>query len=317
MLAKQDLDPESRVRALIASAEPRLRTAFISAIEQVRDQTTLDMLETLIEQGRFQEALETAGNAGILYAGAVNAAFVTAGQDTAGFMRQRLGRVIGFDNAADRAVRIMRANNLRLVREFTIEQTITTQRALADGIRRGINPRAQARLFRDSIGLTTRQLEAVENYRRALEQNSLTSLTRELRDRRFDPTVRRAARTGDPLSATQIERMTDRYRQRFLAHRAEVIARTEALRSVHEGVDEMYEQAFASGAVDPTQVMRTWHTAADARVRDSHGPMDGQQRPVGEPFLSGNGNPLRFPGDPNAPVSETAQCRCAVSTTIN
>ena len=317
MLAKQDLDPESRVRRLIDSAEPRLRSAFVDAVEQIRGQTTLAQLEDLIERGRFQEALETAGAAGVLYAGAVNATFVGAGQDTAAFMRDRLGRVIGFDNVADRAVRLMRANNLRLVREFTIEQTIATQRALADGIRRGINPRAQARLFRDSIGLTARQLEAVENYRRALESNSLTALTRELRDRRFDPTVRRAASTGDPLSTAQIDRMTDRYRQRFLAHRAEVIARNESFRAVHEGTDEMYEQAFDQGAIDPQTVTFTWHTAGDGRVRDSHEGMNGQTRPVGEPFITGAGNSIRFPHDPAAPVSETALCRCARSTTIN
>lgn len=55
-----------------------------------------------------------------------------------------------------------------------------------------------------------------------------------------------------------------------------------------------------------------WTTMQDDRVRDSHMNMNGQCRPVGHAFVSGEGNRLRYPHDPAAPMSETAGCRCVI-----
>lgn len=57
-----------------------------------------------------------------------------------------------------------------------------------------------------------------------------------------------------------------------------------------------------------------WVTRQDNRVRDSHTDMHGQRRMLGDPFLSGNGNSLLHPHDPNAPIDETANCRCSLVT---
>ena len=78
----------------------------------------------------------------------------------------------------------------------------------------------------------------------------------------------------------------------------------------------MYQQAFDAGELDPTQIVTTWHTASDERVRGSHRSMNNQKRPPGEPFISGRGSRLRFPGDFNAPAREVIHCRCVVSTRI-
>lgn len=313
---KVSQDPAERLRNLIDTAEPELASVFAAIIQQLKNERTLDELALLIEQGRIQEALESAARAGARFAAAVNGVHIVAGGSTADFIQNEINVIIGFDSTNARAVRVMQGNNLRFVREFAVEQTIATQSALRDGLQRGLNPREQARAFRDSIGLTSRQLQAVQRYREALERGSLEALTRELRDRRFDRTVRRAARTGVPLTRAQIDKMVTRYQERFVRFRSEVIARTEALRTVHEANEEMYQQAFDSGVLNPNEVVRTWVTAQDARVRDSHGSMNGQERPVGEAFVSGNGNLLNFPGDPSAPASEIIQCRCVVTTRI-
>lgn len=58
---------------------------------------------------------------------------------------------------------------------------------------------------------------------------------------------------------------------------------------------------------------KTWRTMRDSRVRHAHREMEGQQRPMAEAFTAPDGSKLRFPGDPTAPVSLTAGCRCRVS----
>lgn len=315
-VGKQVDDPASRIRSLLDSSESDLRTAFDDIIRQVRDQTTLATLADLIEQGRFQEALESAARAGAQFAAAVNGVYVVAGAATADVIRRQLRVVVSFDTLNARALRVQQANQFRLIQDFTVEQTLAVREALVEGVRTGANPVRQARAFRDTIGLTASQARAVANFRRLLEAGSSEALTRRLRDRRFDPTVRRAVREGVPLAPAQIDRMVDRYRERYVSFRSRVIARTEALRAVHQGTFDMYRQAFDQGLVDPSQVVRTWHTAADERVRGSHVAMNGQERPPGEPFFSGAGNRLDFPGDPEAPPSDTIQCRCVVSTRI-
>jgi hypothetical protein len=221
-----------------------------------------------------------------------------------------------------RAVNAMRQNGLRLVSNFTDQQRRATNQALLDGIQRGANPREMARLFRDSVGLTPTQERWVRNYENALKTLDGDALRRELRDRRFDPSVRRAISEGKPLSQAQIDRLVNRYRERALKLRAETIARTEALRSVHEGTREMYRQALDTGTLQRDQLVREWQTAGDERVRDfgngaqtSHRSMHGQQRLIDEPFTSGVGNQTLDPGAFGVGY-EDINCRCVVTTRI-
>ena len=56
---------------------------------------------------------------------------------------------------------------------------------------------------------------------------------------------------------------------------------------------------------------KRWVTRRDERVRPSHAAADGQTVPMGGVFVVG-GWGLAFPGDPAAPVWETARCRCVL-----
>ena len=53
-----------------------------------------------------------------------------------------------------------------------------------------------------------------------------------------------------------------------------------------------------------------WRSKRDAKVRSSHAILDGQSTALGTPFITYAGNEIRFPGDPLAPIEETANCRC-------
>ena len=310
------VDDFGRLEALINRAEPRLRRAFVQAVVLLREEGSLASVAELIAAGRIEEALALLEGAMTRFATATNAVLINAGESTATFVGGALGTIIDFDQVNERAVALMRANRFRLVQEFTQEQVLATREALVDGITRGLNPRAQALNFRSSLGLTQRQQQAVINFRRLLEENSSEVLTRALRDRRFDSTVLRAIESGDPLTRAQIDRMVERYNTRSIALRSETIARTESLRAVHEGNDEMFAQALERGDLSPQEVTQAWMTAQDALVRDTHDVMHGQERPIGEPFETGDGDLLRFPGDSLAPAHEVILCRCALTNRI-
>lgn len=318
-------DPASRINRLVDFQERRFRETWTLAVRTLRDRFTLDSLATLLEQGRFEEALAGLEEAGSLLGNRYGESLSASARNTAAWMSaEALDITVSFDQTNFRAVQRMQANRLRLIREFTSDQRGTLRQAMTRGITEGLNPRDQARLFRDSIGLTRRQEAAVANYGRLLRGQdrldnlpSMQALDRQLRDGRFDRTVRAAVRRGEPLTEEQVSRMVGRYRERYVRYRSEVIGRTEALRSVHEGSEEMYQQAFEAGQIDPGKVSRSWTSARDGRVRDTHRSINGQTRLVGERFTSPSGAQLRYPGDPDAPAEETVQCRCALATRVN
>lgn len=56
---------------------------------------------------------------------------------------------------------------------------------------------------------------------------------------------------------------------------------------------------------------KQWVTVGDDRVRHTHDDVDGTIVPLSQDFIVGSW-PMNHPGDPRAPLEETANCRCAV-----
>lgn len=314
-------DPAERLNRLLDGQEVRIANIFRTAIASLKNEIDLDDLADLIEAGRVNDAIERLQFAADSLASASNVAFITSGQSTSDFLTNAgIGRIV-FNQVNLLAVAAMQGNRLELVREFTNEQRKAVLFAMNDGVEAGSNPRVQARNFRDSIGLTSKQWGHVSSYRAALERVGVDpaaaadALGRKLRDGNGDKTIRRIMRDGGKLAPEKIDWMVERYTARYIKHRAEVIGRTEALRAVHQGNEEAYRQAIADGTLDATKLERTWRTRLDGRERKTHMFLNGQKRGWGETWVTENGE-LRYPGDPEAPAKETVQCRCAILTRI-
>ena len=314
-------DPAERLNALLDEQEVRIATIFRTAISNLKDEIDLDELADLIEQGRYNDAIDRLQDAAEQLAASSNVAFVAAGQSTSEFLRGANVARIVFDQVNIFAVSAMQQTRLELIREFTNEQRKAASLALVSGVEGGSNPRVAARNFRDSVGLTSTQWTHVASYRAALERVGVdaeaaqNALSRALRDGRSDRSVRAAAKAGRPLRPDQIDSMVSRYTDRYIAHRAEVIGRTEALRAVNQGNEEAYRQAIAAGEINADQLSREWRTRLDNRERRTHRFLNGVTKGWGEPWVTENGA-IKYPGDPDAPASETIQCRCAILTRI-
>ena len=313
--------PEERLAvSRLQRVEARFRTGVLNAIAAMRrDAGSLREIARMIELGRVEEVLERAANAGaVRIAEQYAATYVAGGTAAAQNLSDVLKVTVAFDQVNERAVAHMQQERLRLIRGFTTEQRLATRSALTEGIERGLNPRAQARLFRDTLGLTQRQQQTVANYRRLLDRASdgnAEALTRALRDRRFDPTIRNTLRTGQPIPRPQQDLMVNRYRSRMRKLRSETIARTESLRAVHVAQSEAFEQAVEDRVVEREAVRRTWVAASDDRTRESHRALNGMVRGMDETF-PGHLGELRHPGDPAAPGGETINCRCTLAVQV-
>lgn len=297
-------DDADRLEKLLDQLSRSMRARIVRAVNRVTSPERMRRLAELLAQGNQDEALRMADELAQEVGAAGSRIYVTAGNATSSWLASAAGVTVAFDVANPRALAWLEQQRFDLVEAITAEQREVLRQALLDGSRRGLNPRQQAAALGDSLGLTRQQQAAVANYRRLLEQGSKRALARRLHDDKVTD-VRN-------LTPRQIDRLVASYRARMVRYRAEVVARTEALRAVNSGVSEMFRQAEDTGLIE--ELSQKWHTARDARVRGHHRSMHGQIREIGEPFISGQGNRLLYPGDPSAPASDVVQCRCVVLT---
>lgn len=306
--------------------DPKIARAFIAAIEQIRTRVPAEQIARMIERRDFV-SLENAFSGHFSstewqpYGAAVEQAVlagVKATSDTQGVVngaQEDFQIAVGLNPRLEQFAITLTSTRIREIDQTTRD---TIRQVLQRGLTAGDDPFAIARQIRSSIGLTRRQEAAVSNYERMLRALDPEALDRKLRDRRSDGTVERAIRNDKTLTEAQIRSLVDRYRDRYVKYRANVIARTESIRAVQGAQWELFQDMINKGQIDARQVRRTWIHTGDAHVRNAHLQIPSMnERGVGqnETFASPLG-PILYPGDPSALAANTIQCRCAVFARI-
>ncbi len=165
----------------------------------------------------------------------------------------------------------------RLVREVTAE----TRRAIANMIDRGYRNGSHIDLvaseIRQSVGLTSRQAQAVMNFADGL--------------------------TARGVAPDKVGERAIRYARQVRARRAQTIARTETARAAVLGRLQSYDQAAAHGLFDTAIAQLEWSAVQDDPT-EICGQLDGQRVPLGETF-----DGLLPPAHPN--------CRCSVHLVLD
>lgn len=303
---------QARIDAVLAKAEPAVRRAFLAAIEQHKLNINLRALADALERRDIQAALAIAQiTPAMLFPldAEITATFVAGGQMVAA-AAPKFAVSFGFDGRATRAEQWARTNAAGLVADIVQGQREALQNMIGDRLGAGSAPAPLARQIRSVVGLAPGQVQTVINVRGDLESLSTNYFSRTLRDKRFDGVVRRAIASGSALSVADVERITARYAERSLAHRATVISRTESLNALRAGRSEGVQQALDQGAADG--VRKRWSSSGDNRVRQDHADMDGQERDMDEPFEAPDGSVMMEPGDSSlgAGADQIIQCRC-------
>lgn len=93
------------------------------------------------------------------------------------------------------------------------------------------------------------------------------------------------------------------------ANNAVRIARTETTNIMSQSRMDAFKKSEEKGL----RLVKIWEAALDSRTRDSHASLNGEERPLDEPFSNG----LMRPGDQSAgEPSQTINCRCTMSTRV-
>lgn len=183
---------------------------------------------------------------------------------------------LGFDLVNSPAVEAAALRSAELVREVSDETKAAIRAVVARGQAEGRTVAQQGREIRQLVGLTTRQATAVQTYRRGLEVQG--------------------------MRPERIETLTDQQTARAIRYRADMIARTETIRSSNDGQRALWADAQTRGLLPEGQA-QVWIASPDACdvCRD----LDGETAPIGEPFASGDMGPPAHP-----------QCRCALGLDV-
>ena len=328
---------QNSFEALIEAWWAKLKSAFMSSVRSIIDFAQVGRIAERLEKGDIEGAVREIDLDPVSlreFDKAIADAFEDGGRFTikqVPTVREPSGHrlTVQFDVRNERAESWLKEHSSNLVKDVLDDQRNMIRETLRAGMAAGKNPRDVAldlvgrigpngKRSGGSIGLTSSQDAWVRAYEAELSSASpAAALKRKLRDKRFDAAVMRADKAGEAVAPELKQKMVTAYRNRALRYRAETIARTEALASLHQSQDEAFQQAIDKGAVEVRAITRTWNSAADKKVRDTHREMDGQEVGFNDDFTSPSGALLAYPGDPSAPAAEIINCRCTVALRIN
>ncbi len=331
-MAKRPTAEARRIDEALKALEPPIRAAFIAAIYQARGAIDFPALMDALEAGDLGRAIELLRIRDTLLWPLVEAqrgAFMAGGAMVAAAVPSVVAANWGFDGRAIRAEAWVSRAAGGLIEGITQEPLVAIREVLRAGLEAGHNPRAVAlevvgridpvskRRTGGLIGLNSQQTDWAMRARAELASGDPAKLahylTRQRRDKRFDAVVRKAIREGKPLSVADVERLAARYKDRLLALRGEMVARTEAINGLRAGRREGYQQLLDSGEVRADQITRSWDATLDKRTRPDHVAMDGQAlRGMDAAYVAPDGSRLLYPGDTSlgASAAQTVACRC-------
>ncbi len=262
-------------------------------------------------------------NGELVFSDEVIAAFDSGASLAAKLLPKNKAKLIGYSSLGDRTVQFLRESGAVLVRDITESTRKGVNRAIVDGLERGVSPGKQAREIRQMIGLTESQTNAVINFRQQLEQRLNNPIDAHGKPRSMTAAgARRLSATeqaqikshmkNGTFDQKKIDQMVDGYYGSLQNKRAKDIARTEALNAVNNGQLELWRQGVEQGVLDKKTVKKVWLVTNDSRLRASHAAipvMNPEGVPVDGLFATPFG-PVQSPGDSNRNL---VNCRCALS----
>ena len=332
---------EEKFARLLADQSPRLRDAFLGAIREITDDVILNQLVEMIERGDVNGAFRALGISQPVFGRLSTLMAQTFEQGALLIMSTYPRHVREPDglkvplrfNMRDRdAEQWLRDQSSSLVTRITEETRSTVRTTLETGLTEGRNPRSVAldivgRLNTGTghreggvVGLSEQGELWSRRVRQKLEALDESYFESELRDKRFDRTVAKAIRNGEPLTKETVDKLVDRYRSNALRHRGEMIGRTEALAALNRSEYFATLQAVQSDPTLARFATKEWDSTGDMRVRPSHIALDGQKVGLNEAFVSPvTGARLLHPGDTSLGASggDVIACRCRVKYRVD
>ncbi|TPM39374.1 head morphogenesis protein [Mesorhizobium sp. B2-2-3] len=328
------LSPRERFEQLLADFAPKLRTAFLEAIDDITGNIVLRRIVERLERGDINGAVAAMHLDPAAFRPldeAIRAAFNGGGVATVEGMptlRDPSGHriVVRWDARNLAAEQWLQAHSAQLVTGIVQDQMTSIRTALETGLARGNNPTKTAvavvgrvstvtgRREGGIIGLTGPQASFVATARDELLSGDPAQIRKYLertrRDKRFDKTVAKAIADGKPVPATMVDRITGRYADSLLKLRADTIGLHETFAALGASKDIAFRQQMEKGNLQAQHVTKGWKHTPQEHGRMQHIAMQGQVVPFDQSFTAPDGTAIPYPHAPGVPTRHTLGCKC-------
>lgn len=335
------LTPRELLEQIAADFEPQVRLAWVEAINRIRSNVVLKRIVERLERGDVAGAVADLGIEDGIFAKfeqSLIQAYHAGGIATVGSMpalRDPSGNRVHFSWGVRNlpAEQAMRDHAARLVTGIVTEARDGIRDVLTENLSRGQSPYDAGRLIAGRvnrvngqregglIGLSRPQMETVARIERAMREGDTAYMKSYLsfanRDKRLDRTVLKAIREGRALAPEEAERVARLYSNKALKYRGEAIARHETMQALDRSRDDAFRQQIADGKLLASDIVKTWKHTPRERARLQHIAMNGQSVQFDQPFVAPDGTQLKYPRDPDAPVSHTLNCFCRAEYKID
>lgn len=257
MLPNQDYEDLRRIGDAL---EGDLRASFLQMVDAV------ERMEDFGSFGRyFLEAVQTGNTAAIanLAEQAVANGIITNSLEFMNIIYAVMAQAATATFATTTLTLPVREEVLNTVRSWSMRRgaervtgisldTVASMRLIMeDAIKRGVGAEQLGRELRSSVGMLPSHETAWKNYTAELRRRNLPQPT--------------------------IERLSNQYRRRLIAWRAEMISRTETMYAVHAGQMAGWVTQAKLGILQPQRTWIEWVVTEDDRLCDRCAPMDGQR----------------------------------------
>jgi hypothetical protein len=278
---------------------PDMASAILATLQQIKAAIALGEFEQAIRLGQYLQKIDdlladpmfTPVRQEIRRAVQEAIRYQTTNLPGQGKVNGRIAVMFDYLNPVH--VEAVRTLETRVITTMKEEARDVIRAHIENGLRDGKGPRAVAKGIRDVVGLAPNQLQAVDNFRKALEEGDVSkALGYKLRDKRF--------KVSDSMTPAQIDKAVDAYRKRMVAFHSETVARTATLDTLKRGQQLAWEESIRQGLVDPNKLTKTWVTVGDERVRDEHVAVNGETVPWNSFYSTGE----------YTPGASTYNCRC-------
>lgn len=313
------MTPEQHA-AKIRELEAPMAAAYLAEVRAVESAATVAEVERLIaEDDRDGLAVLLSLGSLTLFTELFRTAFIQGAQnELAGRWRfdSNTWAVINLLMGEYRSISDTSAMDLRKTIDVVLANGNTTRNKALDLL--GVKG-TTARRTGGMVGLPVQMSEWVESARQQLLSGDRAAmrayLTRKLRDTAYD----RFVVPGTKLTIEQANTISRAYSARLIQSYAKQLAQTYAQQAYNAGRNHAIQQLLDNGTITQDQVQKKWRTMRDERVRHSHSTMNNQRVGFTDPFVSGLGGLLMYPGDTSLGASDADiyNCRCSLEYTIS
>jgi len=243
--------------------------AVVAALERGDLAAAVAVVDRLPATEAFEDARQT-----------MRAALLTVGDAAAAELAEVLGEPLSFELLNPAALQELEQFGAGMVTNVTDETIEALRRLLVAGYDQGYTPQEIARQMRDSLGLTTAQ---VEQRKRLYEQW-----------------------LAEGMSVEDANAKLERWVKKKIKERAEIIATNELKYAGNRGQEMLWEAAQQGGLLPKENVKRKWILTNDEHLCRLCGAM------VGERALTNIGEPWETDkGAVYTPQDIHVRCRCA------